>query len=126
MPDTATITEDRERRFAERLVAIESYIRSLREIMQARFEAVDSRLEALERVFDARFSAVDSRFEAVDSRIDALSKEIAGLRESVSKEIAGLRESVNKRFGMIMWFFGIVSTSGITLLVLILRELLTL
>lgn len=107
----------------ERVVRIESELRSGHQIMEKGFAMMEKRFEQVEKRFeqvDKRFEQVDKRFEQVDKRFEELRTDMNTRFEVQDKRFEELRADMNARFEENSrarnWWLGI-STLLITLVV---------
>jgi DNA anti-recombination protein RmuC len=87
----------------ERVVRVEEELKSLRQMLEVKFDASEKRFEALQREMNARFEAMNERFVAMDERFVSMDKRF----ESLQSEITARFEAVDKRFSTIQWMIGI-------------------
>jgi flagellar capping protein FliD len=120
------LRRDREIELTERIVRVEEEVKSLREVMEGRFEAMEShfesRFEAMESRFESRYEAVDSRFDALESHVESRFEAIDARFEAVDTRFDSMEsrfetrfEEIDKRFTHMQWTIGL----GFTLLAML-------
>jgi flagellar capping protein FliD len=101
------LRRDRDLELTERIVRVEEEVKSLREVMEVRFEAVDSRFDALESHVESRFEAIDARFEAVDARFDSMESRFETRFEEIDKRFTHMQWTIGLGFTLLAALMGV-------------------
>ena len=90
------VNRARELDVLERVVRVEEELKSLRALMNERFDMMEK-----------RFEMVDKRFESVDKRFETMQAYMDKRFESVDKRFETMQAYMDKRFSSLQWTMGI-------------------